>query len=153
MEYESCTYYIYNSEYEYFQNDETQIMYEYYNDELEFDDKTEFVELEFNDKSEFVELEFDDKTEIVETEFVDKSEFVEPEVANIKSILHNIHNKKSNRLKPQKWSIDILKMNTKQLNKFIIYNKLTSKDKYELKKERRRSLNRMYAHISRNKKQ
>jgi hypothetical protein len=44
-------------------------------------------------------------------------------------------------------------MNTKELNKYIINNKLTPKDKYELKTERRRAFNRMYAHISRNKKQ
>ena len=54
---------------------------------------------------------------------------------------------------PYTWSIKILEMNTKQLNKYIQDNNLTCEDKYTLKKERRRMFNCTYARNSRIKKQ
>jgi hypothetical protein len=50
---------------------------------------------------------------------------------------------------PYTWSIKILEMSTKQLNKYIQDNNISCEDKYTLKKERRRLFNCTYARNSR----
>jgi hypothetical protein len=51
--------------------------------------------------------------------------------------------------KNEEWPIELLKLNTRELNKYILENGLTNKQIISLKKERRRRLNRFYARKSR----
>jgi hypothetical protein len=50
------------------------------------------------------------------------------------------------------WSIKILNLNAREINKYIKKNNLTHMETIELKKERRRYFNRIYARNSREKK-